>query len=145
MCIATFRVCLGGVLEDFPDLIFIMNHFGGGISSIKERMDAFFGYAFSPSWPNFYYGKHLISKDWQYYFDKLYFNMAGREGGISAVKCALTNISPKKLLFGTDYPMNYYYEPEKVKQYVNNIRKLDLPEEDIDAMLGGTAAKILGL
>lgn len=30
MAIATLRLCLGGVLEDFPDLVFIINHLGGG-------------------------------------------------------------------------------------------------------------------
>ena len=37
LTLATVRICLGGVLEDFPDLKFIIAHFGGGISSVKER------------------------------------------------------------------------------------------------------------
>jgi len=75
-------------------------------------------YADHPSWPDFYLGKRLISKPWREYFNKLYFNMAGREVEMAAVKCALTTINP---------------------------RKLDLPKEDIDAMLGGNAAKLLGI
>lgn len=145
MCASTLRVCLGGVLEDFPDLIFIMNHFGGGISAIKERVDAFTSYASSPGWANFYFGKRLINKPWYEYFNKLYFNMAGREVGINAIKCALTNISPNKLMFATDWPMIYDYEPDKVKQCITEIKKLDLPREDVDAMLGGNAAKLFGI
>jgi predicted TIM-barrel fold metal-dependent hydrolase len=71
--------------------------------------------------------------------------MAGRELGIETVKCALTNISPKKLMFATDWPWNFDYEPEKVKQYVAEIRKLDLPQEDIDGMLGDNAAGLIGI
>jgi predicted TIM-barrel fold metal-dependent hydrolase len=67
MMVATFRVCLGGVLEDFPDLKLIMNHFGGGISAIKERVDAFTHLAERPDWGSFYYGKKLISKPYEYY------------------------------------------------------------------------------
>ncbi len=145
MIATVFRVCFGGVLEDFPDLVFIMNHFGGGVSSIIERFDAYTSFADHPGWPDFYYGKRLISKPYRDYFNRLYFNMAGREAGTATVKCALTNISPRKLMFGTDWPLNYDYNPQGVRQYIEEIRKLDLPEDDIDAMLGGTAAKLLKL
>jgi predicted TIM-barrel fold metal-dependent hydrolase len=144
MAASVLRVCLGGVLEKFPDLKLILNHLGGGVSSIIERLDAYSSYADRPGWSDFYLGKRLISKPWREYFNKLYFNMAGREVGMEAVKCALTNISPKKLLFATDWPWNFDYEPEKVKQYVAEIKKLDLPEDDIEAMLGGNIARLLG-
>ncbi|MFC1901331.1 amidohydrolase family protein [Chloroflexota bacterium] len=143
MCAATLRVCLGGVLEDFPDLVFIMNHFGGGVSAVLERLDVYMGYM-GPSWPSFYLGKTLTRKPWREYFNKLYFNMAGREVGMDAVKCALTNISPKKLMLGTDWPFNYQ-SSRGAKRYIEEIRKLDLPKEDIEAMLGGNAARLLGI
>lgn len=143
MIAAVLRVCFGGVLEDFPDLKLIMNHFGGGVTGVIERFDAYMEFAEQPGWAGFYREKPLITKPFTEYFDKLYFNMAGREYGIAALKGALTRISPKKLVFGTDWPLNYDYAPEKVKKYVADIRKLDLPEEDIDAMLGGNAIELL--
>ena len=142
MCSAVLRVCLGGVLEDFPDLKLIMNHFGGGVSSMIERLDTYTSYV-GHGWPGFYNGKPLISKPWRHYWDKLYFNMAGREIGLAAITCALTSISPKKLLFGTDWPFNFDYDPEGVKQYVKEIQKLNLSKIDIDGMLGGNGAKLL--
>ena len=145
MAASVLRVCLGGVLEEFPDLKLIMNHFGGGVSSVMERLDAYLSYADQDGWSDFYSGKRLISKPWREYFNKLYFSMAGREAGIETVKCALTNISPKKMMFATDWPWNYDYEPEKVKQYVAAIRKLDLPKDDIEGMLGGNIARLLGI
>jgi len=144
MCAATFRVCLGGVLEDFPDLVFIMNHFGGGVSAVMERMDAYMGYV-GPGCPSLYSGEPLISRPWREYFDKLYFSIAGREVGMAAVKSALTSISPRKLMFGTDWPFNYDRDPREAGRYIDEIRKLDLPQEDIDAMLGGNAARLLGI
>jgi predicted TIM-barrel fold metal-dependent hydrolase len=144
MCAATLRVCLGGVLGDFPDLVLIMNHFGGGVSAVLERLDAYMGYV-GPGCPSLYLDKPMISRPWREYFDKLYFNMAGREVGMAAVKCALTNISPKKLMFGTDWPFNYDRNPGGARQYIEEIRRLDLPGEDIDAMLGGNAARLLGI
>ena len=144
MCATTMRICLGGVLEEFPDLIFIVNHFGGGISAVLERFDAYLGYV-GAGWQDFYPDKPLITKPWRQYFEKLYFNMAGREQGIDTVACALTNISPKKMLFATDWPFNYDNDAQAARQYINDIRKLDLPSEDIDAVLGGNGARLLGL
>ncbi len=142
MSAATLRVCLGGVLEDFPDLVFIMNHFGGGVSAVMERLDAYMN-IMGPK--HFYTGKPLISKPWREYFNKLYFSMAGREMGIATTKCALSTISPRKLMFGTDWTWNFERNPELAKTYIKEIRKLDLPKGDIEAMLGGNAAKLLGV
>jgi predicted TIM-barrel fold metal-dependent hydrolase len=144
MCAATFRVCLGGVLEDFPDLVMIMNHLGGGISAVLERMDAYMNYV-GPGCPSLYRERPFISRPWRTYFDKLYFNIAGREVGMAAVKSALTNISPRKLMFGTDWPFNFDHEPQQVKRYITEIRRLDLPADDIDGILGGNASRILGI
>ena len=138
------RICLGGVLEEFPDLVFIINHFGGGVSAVLERFDAYLNYVGS-RWQDFYPDKPLISKPWRHYFDKLYFNMAGRERGMDTVKCALTNISPKKMLFATDWPFNFDNDAKGASQYIADIRKLNLPREDIDAMLGGNGAQLLGI
>ncbi len=144
MCSATLRVCLGGVLEDFSDLKLIMNHFGGGVSAVLERMDAYMGYV-GPGCPSLYMGEPMISRPWREYFDKLYFNMAGREVGMAAVKCALTNINPQKLMFATDWPFNYDRDSTEAKRYIDEIKKLDLPEEIIDNMLGNNATKLLGI
>lgn len=144
MCAATLRVCLGGVLEDFPNLTMIMNHFGGGVSAVLERLDAYMDYV-GPGCPSLYRDKPLITRPWREYFDKLYFNMAGREVGMAAVKAALCNISPTKLMFGSDWPFNYDHEPEKVKRYIGEIKRLDLSQEDIEGMLGGNASRLLGL
>ncbi|MFC1872710.1 amidohydrolase family protein [Chloroflexota bacterium] len=144
MAVATLRVCLGGILEDFPELKFIMNHFGGGVSSVVDRLEAYMEFLGS-GWEKFYLDEPLISKPWKHYWDKLYFNVAGRETGTNSLKCALTNIKPEKLVFGTDWPFNYDYRPEKVRQFVEEIRNLDLPAGAAEGILGDNAARILGL
>ena len=144
ICATTMRLCLGGVLEQFPDLVFIVNHFGGGVSAVLERFDAYLSYV-GEGWQDFYPGKPLITKPWRHYFEKLYFNMAGRELGMDTVRCALTNISPKKMLFGTDWPFNYDNDPAGARQYIADIRALDLPGEETEAMLGGNGARLLGI
>jgi len=138
-----FRLCFGGVLEDFPNLVFIINHFGGGVSAVKDRMDYYVEMCGANFWLN--PDTPLITRPWNEYFDKLYFNMAGRGPNMASVKCALTNISPRKLMFGTDWPPNYENDPQGAKGYIEEIRKLDLSKDDIEAILGGNAAKLLGI
>lgn len=37
------------------------------------------------------------------YFDMLYFDLAGFEGGLAALQCALVGICPERLIFASDY------------------------------------------
>jgi aminocarboxymuconate-semialdehyde decarboxylase len=150
MASAVLRVCLGGVLEEFPDLKLIMDHFGGGVSAILDRLDMYWDGSeiifVNPNRPGsrFYRNKPLITKPWREHFNKIYFGMAGRGAGMDAVKCALTNISPQKLMFATDWPF-HGVQPDMAKRCIANIRKLDLAKEDIDGMLGENAAKLFGI
>lgn len=145
LSLATFRFCAGGVLEEFPDLKVIMAHFGGGYSAVKERMDRYVKFMGAKFWT----GKPLISEpyyeNYEKYFNRLYFNMAGREIGVESARCALTNISPKKLMFGTDYPPNFIDDGEGMRAWIEEIRKLPLEEEAIRGMLSGNAVELLRL
>ena len=144
----TFRLIFGGVLSEFPDLTFVIAHMGGGIAAIMERWERYVGAWGEKLWveqggtPPF--GEPYL-ENYKALFGKLYFDMAGFEGGMNAVKCALTTISPDRQVFGTDYPYNFTTDPEGVKRYMDNIRALGLPEDKVDGMLGGTAARLLGL
>jgi len=145
LVLATTRICLGGVLEKFPDLKFIMAHFGGGISSIKERLDRYVRF-----WgAEFWWGKPLIREPYaerfNEHFSKIYFNMAGREIGMDTIRCALTNISPRRLLFATDYPPNFIDDPIGMRTYIEKIKQLDIDKESIEAMLGNNGIELLRL
>lgn len=145
LTVVPLRLCLGGVLEEFPDLRFVISHFGGGISEIKERMDRYINYLGAEYWA----GKPLISEPYlerfNEHFNKLYFNMAGREIGIQTIKCALTNISPRRLVFATDYPPFFVDDPIGMKTFIEKIRELDLDKKSIDAMLSENAIELFHL
>jgi predicted TIM-barrel fold metal-dependent hydrolase len=145
LALATLRLCVGGVLEEFQDLKIVVAHFGGGCSSIKERMDRYIRYM----GPKFWTGKPLISEPYfeQYnkHFSKLYFNMAGREIGVQATQCALTNIRPDRLLFGTDYPPNFINDGKGMGTYIKKIKQLKMGKKTIEGMLGVNAVKLYGL
>jgi len=142
LIVATTRLILSGVLDDFSDLKFVISHKGGGIAAVKERIEYQFGSTGSPGTrPSG--SRNRVPFD--QCFNKLYFNLAGSHGGMSSVRCALSGISPKRLLFGTDYPQEFSGDPEKIKTYIENIRKLEIDEQSKDAMLGENARELLGL
>ena len=137
--LAVTRLIGGGVIEDHPDLKFVFAHFGGGLAGYKERI-ARSAYRFK------------LPKAFGEYFDLLYFDMAGFEGSPIALRCALEGIRPDRLVFATDYPQNFNNRDPRqgkdvdgVSEYIDEIRRLSLPEAVKEAMLGETAARLLNL
>ena len=138
--LAATRLIAGGVLEAFPSLNFVIAHFGGGIAAVKERLAAKAGR----------FG--TLVRPFGAYFDRLYFDMAGFEGGPNALACALTGIRPDRLVFATDYPQDFTGATtqtgkgvQDIRLYIDLIRGLDLPQASRAGMLGATAAGLLGL
>ncbi len=140
---AVLRLVCGGVLDRFPRLTVVMSHFGGGLSALVGRIrdyqdKAFWGLSGDPV-----HGKRP-QHAFDHYLSRLYFDTGGHFGEMTAVRAALLNIPPDNLLFGTDYPQEIR-DQEQVKQFIDNLRGLDLPPQQIDAILGETAARIVGL
>jgi aminocarboxymuconate-semialdehyde decarboxylase len=137
LIVATTRIILSGVLEDFPDIKFVISHKGGGIAAVKERIEYWYG---SPG------GAGTRTRlPFDEYFQRLYFNMAGSHGGMNSVKYALTSIRPERLVFGTDYPQEFFEDPMNIKTYIENVRNMDLDEKSKELMLGGNAKRLLKL
>ncbi|MBI2091030.1 MAG: amidohydrolase family protein [Deltaproteobacteria bacterium] len=140
LAVAATRLVAGGVLERFPNLKFVIGHFGGGISAIKERLVAK-GYRFG-----------TLKRPFEEYFDLLYFDMAGFEGGLGALRCGLLGIKPERLVFATDYPQDFTgacTDTGKgmgaIRAYIEAVRGLELAAEVKDGILGNTAARLLKL
>ena len=140
---AVLRLCCGGVLDRFPTLNIVMSHFGGGISTLVGRIRDYQDKAFWGLTEDPIHGRRP-KRDFDYYLhERLYFDTGGHFGEMTAVRAALLNIPPSRLLFGTDYPQEIR-APEDVKAFVDNLKALDLPPAEIDAILGGNARALLG-
>jgi len=141
---AVMRLVCGGVLDQFPRLNVIMSHFGGGLSTLVGRIrdyqdKAFWGLSDDPI-----HGK-TAKREFDYYLhERLYFDTGGHFGDMTAVKAALLNMPASRILFGTDYPQEIR-DQEQVKRFIANLKAMELPEADVEAMLGATAARIAGI
>jgi predicted TIM-barrel fold metal-dependent hydrolase len=140
LALATTRIIAGGILERFPNLKFVIGHFGGGIAAVKDRLVAK-AYRFG-----------TLKKPFENYFDLLYFDLSGFEGGLTALRCALLGIKPEQLVFATDYPQDFTGVSTDtgrgmaaLREYIAAVRNLDLSEEVKNGILGRTAAGLLHL
>jgi predicted TIM-barrel fold metal-dependent hydrolase len=137
--VAVTRLIAGGIVERYPELDFVFAHFGGGLAGYKERI-ARSSYRFK------------LPRSFDDYFNRLYFDMAGFEGSPIALRCALEGIRPQRMVFATDYPQNFNNSDPKqgknvdgVREYIEEIRSLPVDARIKEDMLGGTAAKLLGI
>ena len=136
--LAATRLIAGRVLEEFSGLRFVLAHFGGGIAAVKERLQNKAGR----------FG--TLVRPFDEYFDRLYFDMAGFEGGPYALACALTGIKPERLVFATDYPQDFTGATTQtgkgvgdIRRYIELIKGLEVSDGARHAMLGATAANLL--
>ena len=79
------------------------------------------------------------------HFEKIYVDMAAYYTDIETLKFAVTKIGAKRILFGTDLPAGRITDPQEVKRHIQNIKKLDLSEKDVQLILEGNAATLLKL
>jgi predicted TIM-barrel fold metal-dependent hydrolase len=140
LIVATTRLIAGGIYDRYPELKIVMAHFGGGIAAVKDRLVGK-GYRFG-----------TLKKPFGEYFDMVYFDMAGFEGGATALNCALEGIRPERLVFASDYPQDFTgvntdtgKGMSDLRNYIAAVRKLPLNEKDREDMLSGTAQRLLKL
>jgi len=140
LTVAITRLIAGGIFDRVPNLKIVMAHFGGGIAAVKDRLIGK-GYRFG-----------TLKRPFGEYYDKVYFDMAGFEGGIAALNCALQGIRPERMVFASDYPQDFTgvntdtgKGMKELKNYIETIRNLPLDEKSIKKILGDTAADLLKL
>jgi predicted TIM-barrel fold metal-dependent hydrolase len=137
---------MASVLPRFPGLRFVMPHLGGGASSLKGRMMAFFepedaqvpaelkGYLKTQSEQK----RFGLAERFEKLFRALYFDTAGTGAWRPALQAAFQIASPDRIMFGTDYPL-------ECKSAANIIEALDVIREapcsagQRTAILGATA------
>jgi predicted TIM-barrel fold metal-dependent hydrolase len=128
--LATFRIFRGGVLERHPDLKIVTHHLGTLIPLMAGRINGFVmgqGKNGAPPAP--------LKKTPIEYLKMFYVDTA--EGmWKSAVDLALGFYGSSHILFGTDYPWG------ETPRIIENIKALNITEEEKRMILGGNAAKL---
>jgi len=127
--LAMFRIFRGGVLERHPNLIIITHHMGTLIPLMAGRINTFvMGQGGEPS----------LKKSPMEYMKMFYVDTA--EGMWKpALVLSQGFFGSRHMLFGTDFPWG------DTGRIIENIRGLDIPDEEKDMILGGNAIRLLGM
>lgn len=141
LVLAVIRLINGGILDEFPGLKFILSHLGGGISALMGRIEPYQDKVFWMTSEHPRHGK-LPREPFRNYLDRMYFDLGGCFGNINPVKCALVEIRPENLLFGTDFPQEMR-DGKSIKKFVEEIRVLPLSQKQIEGILGENGRRFL--
>jgi len=137
------RLINGGVLDDFPGLKVVMSHLGGGFAFWMGRI---LSYQNKEFWGTAGHPRHgrKARRPFREYLDEIYFDTGGISGDVNPVRMTLMEVSPSRLLFGTDYPLEIR-EGETVRRFIGKIRELPLGRAEIDGILGENARELIGV
>ena len=129
--LAAAKLVFSGVVERFPRIRWVLGHLGGAIPYIAERLDR--GYeAFSECRAHVRRPPSAYLKE--FYYDTVNFDPA-------ALRLALAFAGPQRILAGSDYP----HRIGSLRSMRESLGGLDVPAEDRALILGGNAARLLGL
>jgi aminocarboxymuconate-semialdehyde decarboxylase len=129
--LAAAKLVFSGVVERFPRIRWALGHLGGAIPYIAERLDR--GYhAFREC-------RAHITRPPSEYLKGFYFDTVNFDPG--ALELAIAFAGADHILAGSDYP----HQIGSIPSMLSSLRQLDLPARERDLILGGNAARLLGL
>jgi len=129
--LAAAHLVYAGVPERFPRIQWVLGHLGGAIPYLAERLDR--GYE------AFRRCREQLSEPPSRTLARFYYDTVNFDP--KALRLALDFAGADRLLAGSDYP-HMIGSLDKMKE---SIRALRLPPEDEAKVLGGNAARLLGI
>lgn len=129
--LAAAGLVFSGICEKFPDIHWVLGHLGGAIPYLAERLDR--GYeAFAECREN-------IAQPPSAYLKKFYMDTVNFDP--KAIELAISFCGVDRILAGSDYP----HAIGSIEKMLESIKKVRVSPEDHAKILGGNAAKLLGV
>ena len=129
--LAASKIVFSGVVERFPRIQWALCHLGGAIPYLAERLDRGF-HAFSECRAHIQRQPSEYLK--QFYFDTVNFDPR-------AIELAIKFAGVEHILAGSDYP----HQIGSIGRMLESIEAVEISAQEKLAILGGNAARLLGL
>ena len=130
--LAAASLVFSGVVERFPKIKWVLGHLGGAVPYLAERFDR--GYeAFEQCRENISRAPSEYLKE-HFYYDTVNFD-------VKALEFAIDFAGTEHLVAGSDYP----HQIGSLEKMLSSINQLDITTAEKADILGGNAARLLGL
>jgi predicted TIM-barrel fold metal-dependent hydrolase len=137
---AMTRLVFGGVLEKYPNLKFIAHHGGGMVPFFEQRI---VGHHDLMEMRHKGYKRELTRAPIEYF--KMFYLDTAVSGSTPALMCAYAFAGPDHLLFGTDNPYDSQLGERYLRQTINAIMQMDIPDSEKRKIFEDNARKLLRL
>lgn len=127
---AMLSLVASGVLQDYPDIKFIVHHGGAMVPFFEPRIKWIFPMEFGVSKV-----RHPVAQFQKFYGDTAVW------GSTSALMCAYDFLGADHLLFGTDTPLGPRYG--LTVQTIDSVNRMDVPDTDKDKIFCQNALNLL--
>ena len=129
LCIAVVRLIMGGVMDRFPNLKFIVSHLGGAIPYLAERIQNCY-----EAYPEC---QENISGPAMDYLKRVYYDTVSFFE--PALMCAYSFLGAGRLVLGSDYP----HVIGDIHRAITSIEHLDIPETDKEMIYSGNILQLI--
>ena len=129
LCVAVVRLIMGGVMDRFPNLKFIVSHLGGAIPYLAERIQSC-----AEAYPECQKNITAPAKEYlkQFYYDTVSFFEP-------ALLCAYSFLGAGRLVLGSDYP----HVIGDINKAITSIENLDIPQTDKELIYSGNILRLI--
>ena len=138
---AMTRLIFSGTLEKFPSLKIITHHCGAMVPFFAERISC--SYDFTEERLKEPVKQNLKKAPVEYY--RMFYNDTAVSGSRSALMCAYDFFGPDHILFGTDMPFDNELGSRLVRQTIESVERMDVPDSVKGKLFEENARKLLGI
>ena len=139
--VAMTRLVFSGVLEKYPNLMFITHHCGGMVPFLEKRIIGSYDHAEMLRGARY---KQNLTQPPIEYFRKFYLDTA-IYGSTPGLECGHAFCGAERMVFGTDFPYDSQFGERYTRQTIESIENMNISAEAKRMIFEGNARRIMRL